>query len=174
MRLRRSKLLVLLLVAAGVTAAAVTAAVTRAPDSSGVSRLERTTVLRWASFCESDDCGIATTPIRYTTPTDVASVDVTLSVTLDYKTSRGDTANAGVSLDDGTPPYDALRPSYPLGTSRTPTSTTLTWARRDLPASGRAYTFWLSVASRDGNRDGASRVSGSRMTVVIESWTAGD
>ena len=174
MRLRQSRLLILLLIAAGATAVGVTGGVTRAPDSSGVSRVERTMVLRWGSSCGEDNCGIATTPIRYTTPPEVGSVDVTLTVTLDYKTSRGDVARADVSLDDGTAPYDRIRPSYPLGTARTPTSTTLTWVRRDLQAGGKAYTFWLSMAPGDANDDLVSSVSGRRMTVVLESWTAGD
>ena len=172
--MRRLKFLVLALLVAGTTAVGITAAVTRTADSEGVSRVERRMMVSWASDCETDNCGIVTTPIAYTTPAAPASVDLTLTVTLDYRTSRRDTARAGVSLDDGTPPFERMRPSYPLTTARTPTTTTLTWMRRDVPAAGKEYTFRLSVAPGDRNSDGGSRVSGTRMTVVIESWTAGD
>jgi hypothetical protein len=63
--------------------------------------------------------------------------------------------------------------SYSLRASPTPTTATLTWIRRDLAASGKTYTLHFG-GSVGIDPDGASSVSGKRLTVVIESWTAGD
>jgi hypothetical protein len=117
-------------------------------------------------------CAIFDVPIPYTTPAAPEAVDVTVTITLTYRTSRGDDAVAGLSLDGGTPPYERMKPrSYPLRPSVAPTSTTLTWVRRDVPAAGKAYTFHFSAAPAFGGR---SFISGTKLTIVIESWTAGD
>jgi hypothetical protein len=171
---RRRLALITALALAGTTAAVVTAAVLRTQDSSGVSRVEVRFARAWESSCDFDDCGVATHPIQYKTPSDQPFVDVSFTVTLDYRTSRSTTASAGLALDDGTPPYSKVRPSFALGTSRRLTSTTLTWIRRDVPAAGREYTFWLGIAPRSHTSDEKFFVRGRRMTVVIESWTAGD
>ena len=170
--MRRSVLLTLVLIAAAATAVGVTAAVTRTEDSTGVSRVERVITTGWGSTCDLDACAIGVTPISYTTPTAPEAVDVTVTVTLDYRTTRGDPARAGLSLSDGTPPFQPMRPrSYPLRPTVQPTTTTLTWLKRDLPAAGQAYTFQFSASPPFG---GQSEVSGKKLTVVIESWTAGD
>jgi hypothetical protein len=62
-------------------------------------------------------------------------------------------------------------PSYPLRPSVRPTTTTLTWLKKDVAAAGQAYTFQFSASPSFG---GHSEVSGRKLTVVIESWTAGD
>jgi hypothetical protein len=162
--------------ARGVTSAAVavgvTAAVTRTADSTGVSRVERVISTGWGSECDFDACAIHVTPIPYTTPTGPEAVDVTVTITLDYRTTRGDSARVGLGLDDGTPPFQPMRPtSYPLRPSVPPTTTTLTWLKKDLAAAGEAYTFEFSASPSFG---GHSEVSGRKLTVVIESWTAGD
>jgi hypothetical protein len=127
----------------------------------------------WGGNCDLDVCSIIDVPIPYTTPAAPESVDVTVTITLTYRTSPGDAAYAGLSLDDGTPPYEPMRPlrSYPLRPSVAPSSTTLTWVKRDVPAAGKAYTFHFSAVTGFGGR---SFVSGTKLTIVIESWTAGD
>jgi hypothetical protein len=171
--MRRAIIIALALFAAAAAAVGVTAAVTRTPDSTGVSRVERVTSESWGGSCDFDACGIVDVPIPYTTPEAPEAVDVTVTLTLTYRTTRGDSAHAGLSLDDGTPPYEPMRPrsSYPLRPSIVPTSTTLTWFRRDVPAAGKMYTFHFSAAPAFG---GHSSVVGTKLAIVIESWTAGD
>src|SRR4029078_9496055 len=115
------------------------------------------------------------TPIPYTTPTSAASVDLTLTITLDYKTTRRDSASAGISIDDGTPPFEQMRPrDVRLRPSTKRTTTTLTFLKNDLAAAGQAYTFRFGVAPRERSGNEHAAVFGARLVVVIESWTAGD
>jgi hypothetical protein len=169
--MRRIVIAVVALVLVATAAVGVTAAVTRTPDSTGVSRVERVSSQSWGGNCGSDFCGISDLPIPYTTPQASEAVDVTVTITLTYRTTRGASASAGLVLDDGTPPYERMRPrdSYPLRPSGAPTSTTLTWFRRDVPAAGQSYTFHFSASP-----GGPGSVAGSKLAIVIESWTAGD
>lgn len=159
-------------VAAAAAAVGVTAAVTRTSDSTGVSRVERLISIGWGSHCDFDFCAINVVPIPYTTPTAVDAVDVTVTITFDYRTKGADAARAGLVLNDGTPPHEPIRPAYPLRPSPIRTTTTLTWQKKDLPAAGQEYTFHFSVSPSSAG-SGPSVVSGRKLTVVIESWTAG-
>jgi hypothetical protein len=164
--------IVLLAATTGLVAAAVVA---RTDESTGVSRVERVISTGWRSDCGSDSCGIQQTWIQYTTPASAEFVDVTVTITLDYRTTRGDAASAGVSINDGTPPSEPMRPrEVPLRPSAKRTTTTLTFLKRDLAADGMAYTFRFGAAPRDLNGNGRAVISGERLTAVIESWTAGD
>jgi hypothetical protein len=172
--MRRTAILALGFVAAAAAAMGVAAAVTRTSDSTGVSRVERLISTGWRSHCDFDFCGISAVTIPYTTPTAVDAVDVTVTITFDYRTAGADSARAVLALDnDGTAPYEAIRPGYPLRRSPIRTTTTLTWVKKDLPAAGQAYTFLFSV-SLPSIGSHPSEVSGRKLTVVIESWTAGD
>jgi len=172
---RRGIFIAIALIAVTATALGVTAAVTRTSESTGVSRVERVISGGWRSECESDSCGIQVTPIPYTTPTSAASVDLTLTITLDYKTTRGDSASAGISIDDGTPPFEQMRPrDVRLRPSTKRATTTLTFLKNDLAAAGQAYTFRFGVAPRERSGNEHAAVFGARLVVVIESWTAGD
>lgn len=171
--MRRAAILALGFVAAAAAAVAVTAAVTRTSDSTGVSRVERLITTGWGSHCDFDFCAINVVPIPYTTPTAVDAVDVTVTITLDYRTKGADAARAGLTLNDGTPPDERIRPAYPLRPAPIRTTTTLTWQKKDVPAAGQEYTFHFSVSPSSAG-SGPSVVSGRRLTVIVESWTAGD
>jgi hypothetical protein len=173
--MRRPIVLALAVVAAMGAAAAVTAQVVRTSESAGVSKVER--FLRDAQTggsCSFDACGIRPpAAIPYTTPTSVQAVDVTVTITFRYRTSRGHQAFAGLSVNEGTSgtPMQPRR-NYPLAPAAKETTTTLTWFKKDLPAAGKEYTFELSAVPPFVQ--GRSFVSARRLTVVIESWTAGD
>jgi hypothetical protein len=170
---RRAAIIALGFVAAAAAAVGVTAAVTRTSDSTGVSRVERLIATGWQSNCDFDFCAINVVPIPYATPAGVDAVDVTATITFDYRTAGADSARVGLELDDGTPPSETIRPRYPLRPAPIRTTTTLTWQEKDVPAAGQEYTIDFSVSpSSAGN--GPSVVSGRKLTVVIESWTAGD
>jgi hypothetical protein len=129
----------------------------------------------WGASCGSDFCGIVVTSIPYTTPVAPQAVDITVTITLPYRTTRGDPASVQLLIDDGAE-GEAMRPgSFPLRPTTTRTTTTLTWLKKDVPAAGKAYTFRLFAKPRRTVGDlGKSSVSGQRLIVVIESWTAGD
>jgi hypothetical protein len=119
-----------------------------------IDRVRRVSAAGWESRCDFDACVIAETAIPYVTPNTAKAVDVTVKITLAYKTSRGDTARAVLSLDDGSPPNEVLRPRVLLQPSDIPGHrivVTLPWDKKNLPAKGRAYTFRFSVASVNGN-----------------------
>jgi hypothetical protein len=179
-----SKRMVAALVVTAIGASALTAAVLAGggdagqtqPGSAAVSRVERSFDRPWASSCDGDACVIAILfqlPVR--TPERPARVDVTLTVTLQYRTSPGTAARAGASIDDGTAPYTRMGPrsGFPLAPSRMPTTTTLTWVKRDLPASGRTYTFLMGVSPHSATGDDPFSVRGRKLTAVVETWSAG-
>jgi hypothetical protein len=124
--------------------------------------------------CDFDVCSIGPPiEIPYATPMSVDTVDVTVTITFQYRTSRGEQAFAGLSVNDGTSPVPMQpRQYYPLAPASAATTTTLTWFKKDLAAAGKAYTFSLGVVPPFVN--GRSFARAQRPTVVIESWTAGD
>lgn len=173
--MRRSIIVAIAVLAAAGGAAGFTASVMRTSESSGISRIER--LLPDASTggrCEFDSCGIGP-PITllYTTPASVEMVDVTVTITFRYRTSPGNPAFADLSVSDGTSQMEMKpRQSYPLAPAAQETTTTLTWFKRDLPAAGKEYSFELGVVPPFVQ--GRSSASARNLTVVIESWTAGD
>lgn len=148
------------------------------PGSSGVSRIERTFAAKdWR--CNIDPCS----GYRFglTTPTDVSTVDVVVTVTLAYRLGRGESARVTFGYATGPPPpipccgdepTTAFRPgAYPLASAggRT-TTTTLTWIKRDLPAAGEAYRLYFHLDPRVDAKIALTR----KATVVVEAWTAGN
>jgi hypothetical protein len=182
-RIGKAKLLGALLILAAGASAATAAFLTGTGSASepqvqsaALSRVERTFSRSWRSSCDFDVCTIASPfQVAITTPADRATVDVTVTVTLDYATSRGTAARAAVTIDAGAPPNRNMAPgAFPLAPSRRLTSTTLTWVRTGLPASGRTYTFHGSVSPRSIGRESQFFVRGQKLTVVAETWSAGD
>src|SRR3954465_10488251 len=174
--MRRAIFVFLGILAAGGAAAGVTASVVRTSESSSVSRVERVlSDAQTGGSCDFDVCGIGPPiEIPYATPMSVDTVDVTVTITFEYRTSRGEQAFAGLSINDGTSPtHMQPRQYYPLSPApAAATPTTLTWFKKDLAATGKAYTFSLGVVPPFV--DGRSFARAQRPTVVIESWTAGD
>jgi hypothetical protein len=131
----------------------------------------------WESNCESDNCGVALLfdlPIK--TPSTTERVDVVMVVTIDYKTSPQDHAEAGggiFSTTDGDR-LMGMRPRWTLATSSdTYNSTTLTWKRGELPAEGRRYAFRVDVPTREGSGDDMNFIKGRNVSVVVEMWPSG-
>ena len=85
-----------------------------------------------------------------------------MSVTFNYRTGRDDTAFASLALDDGTPPLIEMRPNYPLAETRDPTSTKLTWIRRNVPAAGAEYKINFSGRYAAWGRDISPRTAHHR------------
>jgi hypothetical protein len=160
-----------------------------APASSGVIRVERHFHFDppWEAECEAEggvvSCGV---PILFaipvTTPGNVSRVDVVATVSLDYVTSgKSVQALPGMSmlLESRSPRSrkETLNPGqYPV-TSSSPnamTSTTLTWTKGSVAASGLTYDFELSVAvTPPPATNGVTTASGDLATLVIELWSSG-
>jgi hypothetical protein len=148
------------------------------PGSSGVSRIERT--FGWKDWrCNIDGCpGYR---LELTTPSDVPTVDVVVTVTLSYRLGRGESARASFGYATGLQPpipccgdepTTPLRPgAYRLASAdgRT-TTTTLTWVQRDLPAAGEVYRLYLHLTPSVD----AKAAFTSKAAVVVEAWTAGN
>ncbi|SRR6266498_43544 len=104
-------------------------------------------------------------------PMDAQAVDVTVTLSFQYRTSPGD---RGFLLVDFSPPGDrtpSMRPgSYPLSSQGRQISTSLTWVERGLPGAGTEYSFAVSAQSFDSQGPGFSKITTGRMTMVIEMW----
>ena len=174
----------LLVVAAG--ASAITAGVLAGAGGAGktqrgsdaVSRVERAFNQAWTSECDFDACVITTFPaFPITTPTDVANVDVTMTVTLEYATTAGTAARAGAEarLAGGSASSIGMAPTggFRLAPSLRPTTTTLTWVKRRLAAAGRTYNVRFGISIRSLTGDDTYSIRGRRLAVVIETWSAG-
>jgi hypothetical protein len=128
------------------------------PSSSTCRRLSKRTL-------------VGAVPLR--TPTSAARLDVTLSVTLQYKTSPGDSADlAALFRLAGGGRFQPLSPgSFRLGTGSGWRTVTVVWTKVALPAAGRRYTFEATLRSRDGNGNQSSRVLGVKSAAVLEAWS---
>lgn len=150
-----------------------------APTAAGAERkpLERIEHVRsgrtWWAGCDLDYCDVPHLfAITLETSPTVATVDVVLTVTLDIRLTDGDSASlaAGYRMPDEV----ALRPMEPSALPVRsapdwhPTTTTLTWVKRNLEASGREYLFSMSVVPVDGTGDHRVDVSGRKLTAVLE------
>ena len=151
--------------------------------SDGAFRLKRVERVyrypdRWSSECDFDACGISILfSLPVTTPRTAERVDIVMTTTLDYRTSRGDfgVASAGFSTARERGTKVALLPRrWPLATSRRSTTTTLTWVKKGVRAEGRRYFFTMSIPSREGTDPDANqnRISGRKVAVVVELTSA--
>jgi hypothetical protein len=179
----RTRMLVGLLVVA-VGASALTAGVLAGrggagqaePGRNALSRVERVFNRPWSSFCDFDFCAISRLfeiPVR--TPADTARVDVTLTMTLEYRTTPGTAASAGAGFQAGssTTRMDPRGGFRLAPSSQSPTTATLTWVKRGVPAAGRTHTFSAGVSLRSLTGDDTISVRGRKLSVVIETWSAG-
>lgn len=130
---------------------------------------------RWRAACAGDSCDLnILLQQSVEMPAAADKVDAVVTLTLDYKTSRGDRGDILVTYSDpsatGGPVDVVMEPGpFPLVSAvRQRTSSTLTWVVRELDAAGRSYTFQLVARSRDKNGNGRSVISGTRLSAVID------
>ena len=167
------------LAAAG-AAAGVTAAVMRTSESTSISRVERAMELHAVGVQDFDFGFNSPGLVPYTTPASVESVDVTLTVTFRYRTTPGDAASFSAALNEQTPNPNPLslpmRPSsFKLPGAPSGGTVTLTWIRRDVPASAKQYVIHLFASPINQNHNQRAEVKTvDAAAIVIESWTAGD
>lgn len=156
------------------------------PDTSPAStagarhrRIERTFRYdgKWEASCDLDRCAVIELfkiPVR--SPRAVEEIDVTMTVTLDYRTGPEATDRGHVSAAYSLRPRGRttrIGPRWPIAPAASPATTTLLWQKRGLEAIGQRYWFTLAVASRESGADeNQNFVRGRRVTVVIEMWSA--
>lgn len=127
----------------------------------------------WNVSCIGDACAelILADGVAVQTPSDVPQVDIVVSATLDYRTSEGDSIPVEARYRaPGVP--GRLQPGRFRLVSPSQdrlTTSTLTWAKRQLPAAGLRYTFEIWVVPRPG-ADLAMEATGRKVTVVVEAW----
>ena len=135
-------------------------------------RYERTRTFSrtWAAECDAHGCKVPTLiQVPVSTPGAVAEVDVTATLTLDYRTSPSDwgLVQSGFARNGG--PRTQMSPgNFPVVSPGRFASTTLVWIRRNVSASGRDYTFDVSVLPRRGDKEPDVRVRGRRLSFVVE------
>ncbi|SRR6266540_146744 len=125
-----------------------------------------------SEICESQCILFQPRAIQIPTPKNVESVDLTLTVGLQYRTSAAkDHAELRVELSPSSGPVSVLHPGAMRLSSRTATSTTLTWIGRNLPGAGVTYTLLLSAHVDHGAPP--AFVSTQNVVVVADAWPAG-
>ncbi len=138
---------------------------------SKVERVERTVTFSkpWQAR-QNGDNGVVPLLLKMTvtTPAKIARVNTLAQVTLDYRSSPGDFGVVGVSVGRPGVSSATMHPGGFRVSSENRVSTTLTWVRKDLRANGARYTFYVSVAPRDGDHDGHALVTGRKVTASIE------
>jgi hypothetical protein len=142
--------------------------------SGGLASGEATFERSWTITCTPNAC--EQLPIGYLELSTPANVDVVATATLEYKTSAGDRARLELFYTpSGTPgPRITMPPGKFHLSSATFSSTTLSWAQKDVPGGGQGYFFQAGISAEDNDGDGKARVSGARVTLVVEFWLAAD
>lgn len=153
-----------------------------APPESTSVRVEKATSEGWSSQINSaGQYNFRIIGGEVATPASVDAVDVVLTVSFDYRTSKGDYGEIDANFrqlgDEGSEVF-SLKPSS-LGLVDSPsakqrTSTTLMFIQRNVPGSGRTYEFTVDGAVRDGDLNGRALMSGGSASLVIDVRPAGD
>jgi len=177
--LRRS--LTVLGAAIGVAAVvfSVASAISTTSETTGVVRVERAFVDGWHFGCHADACQAGPSPfgpIRVTSPVSEATVDVVVTVTMDYQTTRGDYGIVRMRYRESGSHAVTMRPGdFRLDSSGELTTTSLSWVARDVPGGGAEYEFSLLALPRigPGGGDQHFHFRGRHLTVVIEMWSTG-
>jgi hypothetical protein len=115
------------------------------------------------------------------TPASTPTVDVVVTISLDYGVSRGDFAEIGASYRPTDDPGASFRPLSPgqLGRlssarQRNRTTTSITWIAKGLAASGQSYQFQIGVAARDNDDDARAQATGKNFSVVVDMVSSED
>lgn len=141
--------------------------------ASADERVVRSFTKPWKTVCRGDVCRPANVfGFHFRTPDDRDTVDLTATVTFNYRTSQGDYAIAELYLDPGQRSLTLMRPG---GFTLPPTTQlgmplTLSWVADAVDARGRTYGLGLVVDPRTGprSRPGPLRASGGKVTVILE------
>ncbi len=129
----------------------------------------------WGSECDPFGCVVESLsgPRLVTSPA-IGRVDITLTVTLDLKTTKGDfgaiyaTIGSDIHQQRMAPgKYFVMSPSPTVMTT-----TTLVWAMQRVPARGLTYYFFLTGVARDGDHDKSASIDGVHVTMVAEATEA--
>ena len=129
----------------------------------------------WSAEMGSDFGRISTfVSIPFETPSDAEDVRVEVTVTTDFKTGPNDWGVVGAYLDKPDSGRSirlspgGFRLVSPRSNKRT--TTTMMWASKNVPAEGREYIAEVKASSRHPKGEKRSRISGRRVTVVLEVW----
>lgn len=143
----------------------------RVPQQTRDDQLTRYTLAlpsRWTAECGSDYCALPLlAQVNIPAAETAANRLLTVTLTTQYRSSDGAHAKleAGVK-SRASGEFFRLTPKAFRISSRTDTSTTLTWTQRIGPDPA-GYTVQLAAAAR-GGRHGIAKVTGRRLVVVVD------
>lgn len=133
-------------------------------------RVEDASKAEWSVVDEGDHKDVdSLVEVTVTTPPDTENVDVVVTTSLTYESTRGGSTLALAAYSkEGEEGFEALRPGwYRLQPSRLPTTATLQWISR-LPAQGAVYTFVLYTQASDSSGNGFAKTTGDRTSIVVD------
>ena len=91
--------------------------------------------------------------VTFSVPSGLGRVDVTASLTIEYRTTSGDGARLIATLDPPAGPPREMRPRpFALAPATDATTTGMTWVSANRPPSDGAYSFLLEIAGAEGTR----------------------
>ena len=92
--------------------------------------------------CASDFCGIGAPPVvDATIPASLGDVDLTASLTIEYRTTPGDGPLVDTKIDPPNGPLDRMAPGLLAVRAGPKTVTTLTWVRHGIDPSLGTFGF---------------------------------
>lgn len=152
------------------------------PQEVGHVRVETARRLPWgAKSTRTSEATFSFFEREVTTPPAAESVDIVLTLSFDYATTRGDYGEIGASYAVADQPDLELTPLRPPGLGRVtsrnfrhPTTTSITWIVKNVEGAGKRYYFQIGAAARDGDDDLRAKVWGQHFSVVIDILPAGD
>jgi hypothetical protein len=154
------------------SAASVGAGATAARTSGDIARNEFEFAEPWEATQEGDSFNPAQlAAVSAVAPFSVRSVDIVVTLVMDFNVSTGDRGLALVTYLDGPPPGKLMRPTggYPLASfGGQAGSSSLSWFLSGMAGSGRSYEFWLQVSALDASGDMRASVVGERGLVFVE------
>jgi len=163
--------------AVGSRAAPLASGGTGTGNPPGYLRVVRTLDRGWSVQCVNDPC--STTP-RFSfdipTPSGVKSFDLVLTVTMQYRTTPLDRAEASVFYCPALSPpppcaYLLLKPGqFPMAPAATGDGSTvsLSWSGKGFSASYEAWRYELLITPFDGSGDNAVKVNSRLVTAVFD------
>ncbi len=143
-----------------------------AADPAAARRYERTRSFSpaWDARCDSHGCEVPTLiEVPVSTPAGVTEVDVTATLTLDYRTTDSDWGFVQAAFREKGAPRTPMNPGdFPVLSPGRFGSSSLVWVKRNVPAAGRDYMFEVSVLPRRGDDDPDVSVRGRRLSFVVD------
>lgn len=125
--------------------------------------------------CSGDQDGVCSAggqaPFPVTLPTSMGSVDVTVTMTIEYRTDPKDGWEVAMDMTSPGERTEILRPGYLNLRPGPSASTSITWFRRSVPPNDQPHEFDFRINARKLRAPNLIRVT--KMVLVIEATPSG-